>query len=294
VNRPQGLRAAAVGWRARDALARARGLATVVATLSDSMYLDAGGELIWLGGGDAPMHGRTVIAGGPLSRLHRSARPASPVVSIAVDSATVWRPRPLPAGVDRSVLGRRARALAAAVTAGLEPPGFGALLAGGRPDFPLDRVTDAALAFAAACAAGDGAAAAEAADPLVGCGPGLTPAGDDYVGGALFARAIFPAPRAGAPDRLPAAGAWRAPLERVLALAASRTHPISAVLLRDMVAGHGHAPLHDLAAALAASTPPDADSGRAHDAALHAARRLSRIGHSSGWDALAGFLAALG
>jgi hypothetical protein len=57
------------------------------------------------------------------------------------------------------------------------------------------------------------------------------------------------------------------------------------VLLGDLLDGAGYAPLHDLASALARCAGP---------AALEATARLVKIGHSSGWDLLAGFLGALG
>jgi hypothetical protein len=53
-------------------------------------------------------------------------------------------------------------------------------------------------------------------------------------------------------------------------------------LLGDLLAGEGWAPLHDLARALA---------GDDETASRDAARHLTRLGHSSGWDLLAGFVA---
>ena len=67
--------------------------------------------------------------------------------------------------------------------------------------------------------------------------------------------------------------------------ARGRTHPISIALLSDMLDGQAHAPLHDLARALAAGAP--------RDVALGAARRVVGIGHSSGWDMLAGFVSGV-
>ena len=65
----------------------------------------------------------------------------------------------------------------------------------------------------------------------------------------------------------------------------SRTHPVSAALLGDLAGGMGWAPLHDLVAALADENVRLADGP---------AQRLVRLGHSSGWDLLAGFAAGLG
>jgi hypothetical protein len=153
------------------------------------------------------------------------------------------------------------------------------LLAGATPPFPLDGAVPAARALAQACADDDPRAATRAAEALIGLGPGLTPAGDDYVGGAFFARALL------GPAATRDASGWAAAAARVRTLAAERTHPISAALLADLLGGEGHAPLHDLGAALAAGAPLPT--------ALAAARRLARLGHSSGWDMLAGFVGAL-
>src|SRR5260370_379121 len=117
---------------------------------------------------------------------------------------------------------------------------------------------------------------AEAATALLGLGPGMTRAGDDLVGGAFFARALLA--RSGACD----AAGWRHAADAVRAAAARLTHPIGAALLGDLLVGEGWAALHDLAAALARDDEP---------AAVDAARRLTRLGHSSGWDLLAGFVA---
>jgi hypothetical protein len=142
-------------------------------------------------------------------------------------------------------------------------------------EFPLAGARDRADALAAACAGDEPVSAARAAVTLLGLGPGLTPAGDDFVGGAFFARAMLTA--AGS-----SATGWRQAAEIVREAASRSTHPISAVLLGDLLAGEGWAPLHDLARALASDDEA---------AATAAARRLVRLGHSSGWDLLAGFVA---
>jgi hypothetical protein len=129
------------------------------------------------------------------------------------------------------------------------------------------------LALAAACDADDAGAAIAPATRLLGLGPGLTPAGDDLVGGVLFGRAVLG--RGGTADRR----AWTSAGTAIAAAARGRTHPISAALLADLAAARGHAPVLELVAALSA--------GRV-DAALDAASRLTAIGHSSGWDILAG------
>lgn len=114
--------------------------------------------------------------------------------------------------------------------------------------------------------------APRAAASLIGLGPGLTPAGDDFAGGALIAlRAAGHAPLA---DRV---AAW------ALALAEEGTGKISRAHLRCAAAGEGHEALHDLLRAL---NEGEVAIARSMDA-------LSRVGHSSGLDAAAGALLAL-
>jgi hypothetical protein len=258
-----------IGERALAAVTASGGTARVLAPLTRSIYLTAGDEILWLASESAG-HARAMVATLPEP-------PPAPgvVVAVAVEGARRWRPSPI-AAPSPATLASGARALAASVEAIGAPGGFGALLAGRLPAFPLDGAVDTARALATACAADDPEAAARAAVPLLGLGPGLTPAGDDYVGGAFFARAVL---RAAGADR---GHRWARAAAAVAAAGRARTHPISAALLGDLLAGDGYGPLHDLASALAART-----------SALEAARRLTRLGHSSGWDVLAGFLSAL-
>jgi Protein of unknown function (DUF2877) len=110
----------------------------------------------------------------------------------------------------------------------------------------------------------------EPEDSLIGLGPGLTPAGDDFVGGAMIALRAFgnDARRVALADRI---AAWALPL------AQARTSRISRAHLECAAAGEGHEALHAFL-----------DGFGAEDLA-----RLARIGHSSGLDAAAGALLAL-
>lgn len=147
-------------------------------------------------------------------------------------------------------------------------------------DVPLGWPTDAlgallrarATAFVAALARDDWNAALERGKALLGAGPGFTPSGDDWLGGALVALKISTPGSGSAPLNLLAA--------RLLGAAAERTHDISAALLGDCIALRGYAPLMALAAAAAEG---DAAAMRRE------ARALARLGHSSGRDLLRGF-----
>lgn len=109
------------------------------------------------------------------------------------------------------------------------------------------------------------------AEALIGLGPGLTPSGDDYLGGMLIAL------RASArPTQANALWRWLKPrLER--------TSAISAAHLAAAAEGEAHEALHACLLGLSEAEP----RWEARLAALDA------IGHCSGWDALAGALAVL-
>jgi hypothetical protein len=257
-------RAVAIGTMAHAALARSDGRAHVVTRLQRSTYLTAAGEVVWLGGLDATLHPRAVLTTAPVT--------SDDAVDVDVGALVPWSP-PVCVAPPAALLADRWRALDLASVG--TPGGFGALLVGRPLTFPLLGAREDAEALARACTRDEAMAAADAALGLLGLGAGLTPSGDDYVGGALFARTLLG-------DRAPA---WRAAVERVLAAAVTRTHPISATLLADLASGRGWAPLHDLMLSLAAGSAADA---------VAAARRLVALGHTSGWDLLAGVAAGLG
>jgi Protein of unknown function (DUF2877) len=262
---PLTIRVIEVGDTARRSIDGAS-VARVVAALSRSLYLEVAGEIVWLGPPGSTLHGRAIVAGDPpdvggATRIK---------TSFDLRAARSWRPHPLDLPIDPAVLARESHRLVGMVQHVGRPEGFGALLVGQRPAFPLEHAAERARRFLEACARNDPAKATTMGEGLLGLGPGLTPAGDDLVGGAFFARRLT--------------GGWENAAAVIRARTRERTHPISATLLGDLLDGSGHAPLHDLALALTRSD---------ESAALDAAARLVRIGHSSGWDMLTGFLGAL-
>jgi hypothetical protein len=264
------VRATAIGWRAHAALDATGGRARVVAALTDSCYADAGGELIWLGPGDRAVHARAIMAGAPIAVA------AHDVIDVVTEGLIAWRP------ADVAVLRGPLHATGLLAMRGSlgAPRGLGRLLfpAADGPsaldDAVVTRARPHASRLAIACAADDAAAAIDPALTLLGLGDGLTPNGDDYVGGALFA--------------LRACGratpAWTAAGARIVTEARTRTHPISARLLGDLAQGEGWASLHELVDAMT--------KGEGERAAM-AARSLVTLGASSGWDIFAGLVAAM-
>jgi len=107
-----------------------------------------------------------------------------------------------------------------------------------------------------------------AAIALLGLGPGLTPSGDDFLGGTLIALSNLPAL------------ALRADLFAIIERhAPHRTNAVSLAHLRAAGAGAGHQALHEILNNLLAGET---------DALPNQMIAIDNIGHSSGWDALAG------
>ena len=149
-------------------------------------------------------------------------------------------------------------------------------LAGQRLVFPLELARPRLQAVAQALRAQDMAALEAAALRVLGLGHGLTPSGDDLVGGIFFTLAHAPI------------AAWRSAMPgvhaRIRRAAERATNPISAALLDDLMRGSSYRVLHDVFDAFQAGEPgPIAD----------AVDRLVRLGASSGGDMLAGVFLAL-
>jgi hypothetical protein len=106
---------------------------------------------------------------------------------------------------------------------------------------------------------------------LLGLGPGLTPSGDDLLCGALVA--LHAVGQVDAARDLHAAIAEAAPVA---------TTPLSAAFLKAAAEGQGSGPLHEAIIALMEN----------QNVARHL-EAVACIGHTSGWDALAGAVLVL-
>ncbi|MBT6442084.1 MAG: DUF2877 domain-containing protein [Alphaproteobacteria bacterium] len=107
---------------------------------------------------------------------------------------------------------------------------------------------------------------------LIGLGPGLTPSGDDFLGGTMIALSIL-----GEKEKLRC-------LENVVGEAGSATNDISRAHLKAAAQGIGAEPLHaTIGAIISNQDQPLRDS----------LERLGAIGHCSGWDALTGVVITL-
>jgi hypothetical protein len=234
---------------------------------------------VWVPGGDPPVVSVVTSDGvrlpnaivvpatsvdRPFAQVGEQTPAAVGNASVAVGTLEVrpvrwWSPRPRLDAIDPATLAA-ALTRAAARLALWPPPGPGAL-----------QLASSAAALGAAMGRSDAGGAAAAAQRLIGLGPGLTPAGDDVLAGALAAvSALDPSARlAGCHDAL----------ARVAVTAAGRTTTLSAALLRHAARGEVAAPAAAFLAALAGHGDPDA-----------AAAALGRLGHSSGLDLAAGMM----
>ena len=159
------------------------------------------------------------------------------------------------------------------------PPGSFAPLANGALPEPDQTVQSRALQAAArpaelllsSLAAGDRDGAGEAATGLTGLGGGVTPSGDDYLQGAIHAIWAKLNTELARPIG-----------EAIASDATSRTNAVSAEWLRAAARGEAGVDWHLLAQAIATNHQVE-----------HTMIRLLHRGHTSGADAMAGFLATL-
>lgn len=264
---PITIQARQIGRTAADLLAAHGCAGRVLAVVSNAVYfLTDSGELFWLARSGLPMHGRAILAefAEGLLRVGMTFGAGGGCLQVAgrltVDCTRAMRWVPALVAPERTaacaVVCRRVR--------GLQRFGLTSL-----PIAGIER----------ACRGRNMAALAAASCELIGLGPGLTPAGDDLVGGVLFAAHHL---RVAHPLSFP----WRQePIDDLLRYARPRTNPISYALMSDHARGEGVEPLHNLVAALLdLQERPDLDEH---------AHRLLRIGGTTGAEMLAGALTGL-
>lgn len=275
---------------------------SILATVSHAIYLvleNNQGEIIWLIDEMVPLHRRGLQVIGALPRLSVGATFTieertliTEGIRVDFSNATLWESRD-------SILDKilhddlliRVRELAISLLQTTNPSGFGVIISGlldvkseslplfeDKPLAMLPPLAQTAIQeLLMAIAEGNDSVVWEKAQSLLGLGPGLTPSGDDFVGGVLFGTCIlnriYPTVM---PLRLTKG-------ENFLTYARSSTNPISFTLLKDHALGHSIEPLHQLAHGLL--------KGQTLETLLEITRQLTQIGHSTGWDILAGFMA---
>jgi hypothetical protein len=257
--------------------------AVLVAVFARSLHLEADGDFLCIGDasiGKGPLNA-TIDAGG-WARVARKLPPAGSEARIeagtieiggavlSTAAASMWRPPSWP-GVIRveclvavlDDLARRAHEQAPA-------DGLARIVLGppGEPASALERIARPRVRRMRRWARVRLSRSLHEQAPvdLLGLGPGLTPSGDDLLCGALVA--LHAIRKVDASRDLAAAIGRAAP---------SATSPLSRAFLQAAAEGHGYEALHTMILALLENRIFACDL-----------KALSRIGHTSGWDALAG------
>ena len=194
-------------------------------------------------------------------------------VRFTLDRSEVWRAPPWPACAPPARLTETCAVLARRA-ASEAPEGFARHVLDARMcdahETPLMRAARTRVAMFTSWLSGTHDAGQVPVQGLVGLGPGLTPSGDDFLVGALAAL-----------DAIGAGEAHGALAAAVASAAPGATSALSACLLRAAAAAHVGENLYGAVAALLTGDV---------DAAVAA---LAHIGHSSGWDMMAGIATVL-
>ncbi len=299
-----------IGSRAKALLAQPGFSGKVLSVLSTTAYLVGGdGEVLWMSLEGLAMHRRCILASfrprsiclgqnffidGPFLRFPEG-------ITIDLDPATEWKPSGVGPEHPESltVVKGCVRRLVQAVTKIGNAKGFGQMIPQMSPQMSpmtsslvdgskqaisntdplLARARNSILDLATACFNFDMTEVTRRGRELVGLGPGLTPSGDDFLGGLLFAaRSLKTA--------YPQDFNWEdEPVMDMIDWASTQTHPISHAILRDHAFGHGPEPLHDVVTSLL--------KGQDLGLTIEGAERLLGIGDTSGWDILAGMLTGM-
>ena len=279
-----------------------RGKALAVVSHAAYLFSDQD-ELFWLAAENVPLHRRCIQLSGPLPRLSVgtpfNANGHRLIVGSGTDldfsQASIWKSPPISSddAVAVTDLPERLCAVIPILDDLPAPVGFGSLISeimfiASNQKAPRSPKTSAVILthalpavqeIAAACLAHDFPRILEQADALAGLGEGLTPSGDDFVGGLLFCRMILQSLYADVlnlefPDLL-----------GFIKNLKPSTNIISHTLLKDHAEGHAIDTLHQFVNALL--------TGQSLDNVRLIASKLIQIGHSTGWDLLTGVLTGM-
>ena len=269
----------------------------IAAVFRSSFYLEAGGDFACVGSETVEPSPLNVISDAPGDtdwsasglRVGAQWRVCAETVyvggrfSFDLDDAEDWKPQAVPADWRAADLRRGLEELRHRATGRVPRDGLGFLILSGASKPGGQTIGKTAETHAvglrqwlADTVRGRHAAASDGSrwiHPLIGLGPGLTPAGDDFIGGIMIAMHSL-----GQEDNL--RRLWAA--ARPSAIEAG--NPISLAHLSAASEGMGSAAVHRTLTATLTGRPEGID--RHLDA-------IDRIGHTSGWDTLAGVVLAL-
>ncbi|MBM3126449.1 MAG: DUF2877 domain-containing protein [Chloroflexi bacterium] len=270
----------------------------VLAVFSKVIYLlTEADELFWITTGDALMHRRCAKISAPLPGLVAGSRfhvqnhrlTVDPDFIFDFDSASAWNaPRPTHF-LDSSALPDRILSFFSHLDLS-QAKGFGtfipSILSLAKNETlnsfseSFDPILRAAqplvMDMSRACLEHQPMQIPSIAEKLIGLGAGLTPSGDDLLGGFLFAIHHL---EASYPDLNLTDYKLQVESNR------SKTPLISFTLLKDHAGGHAIEPLHHILNGILSS--------ESFESISPPVLQLTEIGHSTGWDLLTGLLTGL-
>jgi hypothetical protein len=288
-----------LGMLARDCLTAGR-RGKVLAAVSEAIYLITDtNDLFWIATQNAPLHRRCVSVSTSLPRpsagspfyVEGYTLTIDPDLTFSFDDTHIWQAPSVDPdhAVEITKLSTYIQSFYSKLNFS-QTKGFGHFiphilsLSQNSPSKSTFESTDAFLRFAQpfvlniarACLQHTASQIHQSADALIGLGTGLTPSGDDFLGGFLFCIKILQ-------DAYPGMNFIDVaiPIESY----GSRTHLISFTLLQDLAIGHAIAPLHQIINGLL--------SGVSFESIYTDVSQLTAVGHSTGWDLLAGLLTGL-
>jgi hypothetical protein len=278
----------------------------VLAVLSATIYFASkDGEILWMSWEKPPMHRRCVLTSfqpnaicvGQSFCAQGSFLQFGDGTAIDLSQAEEWTPSVVRPKYPEplTVINACTRRLLEAIPKLGNAKGFGQIIpqiipmissfvdgnrqAISNADPLLAKARKSILGLATACFNFDMAEVTRRGRELVGLGPGLTPSGDDFLGGLLFAAYSL---KSAYPEDFD----WeQKPVLGLIDWARTQTHPISHAILSDLARGHGPEPLHEVVTSLL--------KGENLDHTMVEVTRLIEIGDTSGWEILAGMLTGM-
>ena len=217
-----------------------------------------------------------IAPGTPAEAAEGNLRVPDAGLEISAAGARVWEPKALPTAPAPEVARVRADVLSGIVRRHDHPDGLAGLVDPADATPLLRRARASVGTLVEGLLRLEGVLLMAGAEPLLGLGPGLTPAGDDFLAGFLGMAALAS----------PAALTLLHDTEAAfLGLAGKQTTLLSYAFLREAIRGVLAPPVDALAAAIL--------QGADAQAVARAAAEAAGLGHTSGLDTLAGMIFAL-
>ncbi len=303
MNPVQILYATRIGLKAQELLQAQNIEGKVLAALTSIVYCQLdNAQLIWLSNIDSPMHQRSIQIKQIPTGINNESRFIKKKLGIefadssfiSLEHTRLWSAQnpDLKNLAPLSIFKKKIQEVIIYINKNYHPKGFGCLLPQiqGALEGNFSRkatiTSDAFIQTAQeyipdiiqACISQDFQQLCTLSKNIIGLGAGLTPSGDDFVGGMLFAFNQF---NRIYPQSLTEIDNFKKNLSELM----EQTNLISATLLKDLAEGQTIELLHLFMNSILNKRPPT-------DMNIHL-NQITKIGHSTGWDLLSGLFTGL-